>query len=347
VGNCIATSKQEQEEIERIFQGFSAQIEKEMIGDFHKQKKRVIVIAGPTACGKSAFGMALADLCYGEIISADSMQVYREMDIGTAKPSESDMKRVTHHLINTRNLYESYNVVDFYFEARQACQTILKRDNTPIVVGGSGFYLHSLIYGPPSGPPSLPELRQSLEEESERLGLDALFLKLEAIDPEYAMTITRQDKQKIIRGLEICTLTGKPVSKLSWKNRNRPQTYDFRCWFLHRSRDNLYKRIDDRCDEMLRQGFLEEVVKLDQLGLRENLSASQSIGYRQALEYLDSGQNKSDYDLFVNNFKQASRRFAKRQYTWFRKEPLFRWLNLEHDQEIALDIVRQDYESLS
>lgn len=348
MGGCT-TSKltSETKEIERIFLGFTIEAQRQMVADFKKPKKRVIIIAGPTACGKSAFGMGLAELCCGEIISADSMQVYRGMDIGTAKATPEERALVPHHLIDVRNLNESYNVVDFYYEARHCCQQIHSRENTPIIVGGSGFYLHSLIYGPPSGPPSVPELRQSLEEESERLGLDVLYAKLQMIDPDYAKTVTANDKQKIIRGLEIYALTGKKVSKLSWKNRSKPQNYDFRCWFLHRPRENLYARIDSRCDQMLKNGFLEEVIALDKLGLRDNLSAAQSIGYRQALVFLDSQQTKADYDRFVTTFKQASRHFAKRQFTWFRREPLFRWLDLDlHDNEVALEMVRQDYESL-
>jgi tRNA dimethylallyltransferase len=185
-----------------------------------------------------------------------------------------------------------------------------------------------------------------LEDEADRLGSEFLYEKLQQLDPQYAATITKHDKQKIVRAMEIITLTGKKVSKLSWKGRRKPQNYDFRCWFLHRPREILYHRIDKRCDHMIKEGFLEEVIQLDKLGLRQNTSAMQAIGYRQALEFLDSKQSKEDYKRFVETFKQASRKYAKRQFTWFKQEPLFRWLDLDmHDPEVAMEMIRQDYES--
>lgn len=337
----------EKEEIERIFLGFALEAQKQLSSNLQKPKKRVIVLAGPTACGKSAFAMSLAEMLRGEIISADSMQVYRGMDVGTAKPPKVDRELVPHHLIDIRNVTDTFNVVDFYYEARHCCQQVHSRDSIPMVVGGSGFYLHSLLYGPPSGPPSVPEVRKALEEEESRLGSEALYERLKQLDPHYAATITGHDKQKIVRALEIIALTGKKVSKLSWKGRRKPQNYDFRCWFLYRPRDAIYRRIEKRCDEMIANGLLEEVGALDNQGLRTNSSASQAIGYRQALDFLDSGQTPDDYRCFVETFKQASRHYAKRQFTWFRREPLFRWLDLDmHDPEVALEMIRQDYESL-
>lgn len=336
----------EKSEIERIFAGFTVEAQKQLTTKLNKPKKRVIVLAGPTAVGKSALGLSLAKIYGGEIISADSMQVYRGMDIGTAKPSLKEREEVPHHLIDIRDVNENFNVVDFYYEARHCCQLAINRESIPLVVGGSGFYLHSLLYGPPSGPPSVAELRKSLEDECLKLGSAALYARLQQVDPIYANTITKNDAQKIIRALEIVTLTGKKVSKLSWKGRRKPQNYDFRCWFLHRPREILYRRIDERCDMMLLEGLLDEVERLDKAGLRGNTSAAQAIGYRQALQFLDSKRSKEDYKHFVESFKQASRHYAKRQFTWFRKEPLFRWLDLDmHDPEVALDMIRQDYES--
>lgn len=337
----------EKEEIERIFLGFALEAQKQLSSNLQKPKKRAIVLAGPTACGKSTLAMSLAELVHGEIISADSMQVYRNMNIGTAKASKEERERVPHHLIDIRDISESFNVVDFYYEARHCCQQIHSRESVPLIVGGSGFYLHSLLYGPPSGPPSVPELRKSLEDEIEKLGSEVLYERLKHLDPQYANTITKNDKQKIVRALEIVALTGKKVSKLSWQGRRKPQNYNFRCWFLCRPRDSLYRRIEERCDQMIENGFLEEVALLEKQGLRLNSSASQAIGYRQALEFLDSKQTKDDFNCFVEAFKQASRHYAKRQITWFRREPLFRWLDLDmHDPETALEMIRQDYESL-
>lgn len=334
----------EKKEIERIYFGLAIEAQKQIPQSIQNPKKRVIVLAGPTGCGKSAFAMMLADAIGGEIISADAMQVYRGMDIGTAKPTPADMQQVIHHLYDIRDINESFSVVDFYYEARHCCQVVTNRDNVPIVTGGSGFYLHSFLYGPPSGPPSVPEVRKELEKELETLGSKALYERLRQFDPQYASTITPHDKQKIVRALEIITLTGKKVSRLSWKGRLKPQGYDFRCWFLYRPKERLYKMIDDRCDKMLSQGFMEEVIALEKAGLRNNPTASQAIGYRQALDFLQSERTNDDYCHFVEEFKKASRHYAKKQFTWFRREPLFRWLDLDlHDPEVAIDIIRQDY----
>jgi tRNA dimethylallyltransferase len=202
-----------------------------------------------------------------------------------------------------------------------------------------------LLYGPPSGPPSVPEVRKKLEEEYETLGPDALYERLNQLDAPYAATITRNDKQKIVRALEIIQLTGKKVSKLSWKGRRKPQNFDFHCWFIHRPKESLYRRIERRCDRMIEEGLIEEVQNLEKLGIRENSSASQAIGYRQALDYLQTPQTREDFNRFVHDFKQASRNYAKRQLTWFRKEPMFTWLDMEmHDPEVVMDIIKQEYE---
>lgn len=338
----------EKEEIERLYYGIALDIQRQLSANIQKPKNRVIVLAGPTGVGKTAFSIALAKELGGEIISADSMQVYTGMDIGTAKPTPSEREEISHHLIDIRNVTENFNVVDFYYEARHSCQIIHARDNVAIVVGGSGFYLHTLIYGPPSGPPSVSEVRKSIEDEMEKMGSEFLYEKLKHLDLVYANTITKHDKQKIVRALEIIALTGKKVSKLPWAGRQKPQNYDFHCWFLTRPRDQLYKRIDKRCEDMLEAGFLEEVRKLKEAGIESNSSACQAIGYRQALEFLATSQSKEDYLAFVDKFKQASRRYAKRQMTWFRHdhEPLFRWLDLDlHDPEVAMDIVIQDFKA--
>lgn len=336
----------ETENIERLFVGLAVEAHQQIPANLKRKRKKVIVIAGPTGCGKSDLAMQLCHSLPGEIVSADSIQVYRGMDIGTAKPSLEEREAIPHHLIDIRNVNEPFNVVDFYYEARHACQNILSRDKIPIIVGGSGFYIHSLLYGPPSGPPSVPELRKSLEAEMEKLGADALFARLMELDLEYARTITKNDKQKIVRALEIITLTNKKVSKLSWKGRHKPMNYDFRCWFAHRPREVLYKRIEKRCDQMMERGFLAEVEHMLELGIRSNGSAAQAIGYRQALDYLLTKKTKEDYQEFIAAFKKHSRHYAKRQLTWFRnEEPLFRWIDLEvHDPEVVIDIISQDYE---
>lgn len=336
----------EKEDIERIFLGFAVEAQKQMTDDLLVPRKKVIVLSGPTASGKTDFSLKLAKEIQGEIVSADSIQVYCGMDIGTAKVSLEKRKEISHHLIDIRNLSDNFNVVDFYYEARQCCSEIHRKGGVPIVVGGSGFYLHSFLYGPPRGPPSVPQLRRSLQEEMESIGTEALYERLRKLDPQYASTITKNDQQKIIRALEIISLSGDKVSKLSWKGRRNPLNFDFHCWFLYRPKEKLYPRIEKRCEKMLADGFLEEVNKLDKMGIRDNSVASQAIGYRQALDYLKTKQTEKDYHDFMESFKKTSRKFAKRQFTWFRKEPLFRWLDLDmHDPEVAREMVRQDFET--
>jgi tRNA dimethylallyltransferase len=341
---CSIIYKEDQ--IEQIFLSTIREQEQKIPPEVNLRRKRAIILAGPTGTGKSAMAMMMAQAMGGEIISADSMQVYRGMDIGTAKPSKAEQELIPHHLIDIRNVTESFNVVDFYYQAKHICQQIHARDNVPIFVGGSGFYVHSLIYGPPSGPPSVPDLRKDLEESMDKLGPDFMYEKLKKMDPQYAATITKHDRHKIVRALEIISLTGKRVSKYTWKNRKHSPNIDFRCWFLHRPRANLYHRIEKRCDKMIEAGLIDEVRRLDQEGIRKNSTASQAIGYRQTLQYLDSPQTKDDYRYYVDEFKKATRHYAKRQFTWFRREPLFRWIDLDlHDPETAMEIIMQDYET--
>ncbi|MBS1659077.1 MAG: tRNA (adenosine(37)-N6)-dimethylallyltransferase MiaA, partial [Bacteroidetes bacterium] len=246
------------------------------------------------------------------------------------------------------DLEESFNVVEFHKLAHQAIKEILSRGAVPIVVGGTGFYLHALIYGPPSGPPADPELRRKLEEEMERRGAEALYEWLKEKDPVYAATITQRDRHKIIRALEIIVLTHQRVSELPRAEQGHAEHYDFRCWFLHMPKELLYPRIDTRCDRMILQGFLDEVKRLVQEGLVENSTASQAIGYRQALDYLNSSQTPDDWENFVKTFKQASRRYAKRQFTWFRREqPLFRWVDISATPlDVVAELIIQDYEQI-
>ncbi len=309
------------------------------------RKKRVIVLAGPTASGKTELSLLLAQAIGGEIISADSMQVYRGLDIGTAKASPEERALIAHHMIDICDLEESFNVAQYYEEATQAIRDIISRDNVPILVGGSGFYIHSLLYGPPAGPPSIPEVREQLEKQVAELGVEVLYERLQMLDPDYAATISEHDQHKVVRALEIMALSERRVSDFPKSSAKEEREYDFRCWFVYYPREKLYARIEMRCEEMIQKGFLDEVREMDARGLRLNSSASQAIGYRQALQFLDSRQTKEDREQFLAQFKKASRQYAKRQFTWFRKEPLFRWLNIEElDQEKLKELILQDFE---
>lgn len=312
---------------------------------FRHKKKKVIILAGPTGVGKTELSLEIARSLGGEIISADSMQVYRGMDIGTAKISPGEREGIPHHMIDIRDVNESFNVADFYTEAYTCLREIFQRQHVPLVVGGTGFYIHALLYGVPSGPPSVPEVRAKLEDEMDKHGPIALYERLHQLDPDYAITITRNDRHKIIRALEIIALTNQKVSYFSKIHPVEEDQYDFRCWFLYSPKEILYPRIEMRCERMLAQGFLGEVSALEKKGLRQNPSASQAIGYRQALEFLSSDQSEESMGKFIEAFKQASRRYAKRQFTWFRREPLFRWLDVtEHSLDEVAETIIQDYE---
>ena len=309
------------------------------------RKRRILVIAGPTASGKTQLSLSLAQAIGGEIISADSAQVYRGMDIGTAKATPEERATIAHHLIDVADLSEPHNVTDFYKASQAAFKEIIVRENVPIVVGGSGFYIHSLLYGAPHGPPSNPEVRQQLEKQMLELGPEVMYERLQLLDSEYAATISEYDRHKISRSLEIMAISERRVSDFPKPGKLQELDYDFRCWFIYYPRERLYSRIEIRCDEMIRRGFLQEVRDLEKKGLRDNLSASQAIGYRQALEYLESAETEEDLQAFITKFKKASRHYAKRQFTWFRKEPLFRWLDCDaHPPEQLKEIILQDFE---
>jgi len=313
--------------------------------DPDQNKHRIIVLAGPTASGKTDLAISLAEIIGGEIISADSMQVYQKMDVGTAKPTSLQKNKVPHHLIDIVDVKNPFSVVQFCEQAYLALRGIIARKNVPIVVGGTGFYIHSFLYGPPLGPESDPEIRSDLEKKMKMLGPEVMYERLQMIDPDYARTITENDKHKIIRALEIILISKAKVSDIPRSTDIVSKNFDFRCWFVHYPKKELYERIEKRCDKMIEMGLIEEVKRLKEIGLEENRSASQAIGYRQCLDYLRTDQTQEDFKAFVQKFKQASRKYAKRQFTWFRNEKMFRWLDLKkHDIEYVKEVILQDFE---
>ncbi|MEM8727784.1 MAG: tRNA (adenosine(37)-N6)-dimethylallyltransferase MiaA [Chlamydiota bacterium] len=315
--------------------------------DFPICRKRVIVIAGPTATGKTRLSVELARILGGEIISADSVQVYRGMDIGTAKATVEERMEIPHHLIDVCDFSDSFSVVQFYEKAIKICREVRSRGHVPIVVGGTGFYLHALLYGPPQGPPACQEIRAKLEQDLNSYGVEPLYERLCRLDPKYGTTIDRRDRHKIIRGLEIMALTGKRVGDFPKRGvPNRSKDFDFRCWFIYFPREILFSRIEMRCDAMMSRGFIEEVEGLLDRGLEQNLSASQGIGYRQCIAFLSSPKSDDDWERFVREFKKASRRYAKRQFTWFRREPLFHWVDLDiYGYRKTVEMILRDYKS--
>ncbi len=347
--SCTEASAEEVEitkkkNIERVLEQVALNVQMDLQHLFQPHTKRVIVLSGPTGVGKTRLSLELAERLNGEVISADSMQVYRGMDIGTAKATKEEQARIPHHMIDVCDVHESYNVKEFFDASQIAIQDILSRSKVPIIVGGTGFYIHSLIYGPPKGPPSDPAIRALLERDEEKFGIEFLYDKLRNFDPIYAATITASDRHKVLRALEIVEISGKKVSDFSWKIREPLSQYDFRLWFMYMPRPLLYQRLEARCDEMLSSGLLEEVVELDRKGIRNNRTASQAIGYKETLDFLETAKTEADYKDYVTRFKTASRHLAKRQFTWFRKEPHFRWVDVTSiGHEALIDWIHEDY----
>jgi tRNA dimethylallyltransferase len=305
----------------------SVEVQKNLLkSDFIK--KKVVVLAGPTGVGKTEFSLKLAHALNGEIVSCDSMQVYKGMDIGTAKATLAQRLEVPHHLIDILDVTQQYNVVDFYNDAMACLADITHRGKVPIVVGGTGFYIRALLKGPPAGPPSKPELRAKLEEQLDRIGVQGMYDSLYDVDPVYASTISVKDKQKILRALEIIAVTGVNVSGLPRQKEVDEDVFSFLCYFLHRPKQELHQRVEARCEHMLEQKFLEEVKELMAQGILQNSSAKEAIGYRQGIEFLESKRTLEDFRYFKQKFMIASKKYIKRQFTWFKKEPDFEWVDL-------------------
>lgn len=287
-------------------------------------KERLVVILGPTATGKSCCGIELAQRFNGEIISGDSMLVYRNMNIGTAKPSEQELQLVPHHLVNILPPDASYSVADFQQQAAELIRQITERGNLPIVVGGTGLYIKALLEGYQfSSVEENPELRRKLEAFAAEKGNDKLFEWLEKEDPAAAARLHPNDVRRVVRALETA-LSGDSVSQ----EKQQELKYDVAVFGLSMDRDFLYERINRRVDQMLAEGLEEEVRSLLQEGVPPDCLSMKSLGYRQMAEYLTG---KCDYATAVDNIKKGTRHFAKRQITWYKKMPYIQWFTVGRD----------------
>jgi tRNA dimethylallyltransferase len=298
---------------------------------------RVPVLVGPTASGKSAVGVRLAEMLDGEIISADSRQVYRFLDIGTAKPSLQDRRRVPHHFIDEILPDRDFNAGEFGVEGRRRIAEIQGRNRTPIVVGGSGLYVRSLIDGFFEGPGADRDFRARLEATVLEGRVEDLIRELAAIDPEGAAKADPSKPRRIIRALEVFHLTGLPISH---HHINYPVEIPFTPILCGLSWDRqvLYKRINERCEVMLRDGLLDEVERLAGGGYTQELNALNTVGYAEAFAFR---RGEISYDEMVRLFKQNCRRYAKRQLTWFRRDSRIRWFHRDHDgdeRDVAMSI---------
>lgn len=306
--------------------------------------KRVVVIAGPTATGKTRLGVELARRCGGEIVSADSMQLYRGMDIGTAKATAAERAEAVHHMLDVCEPSEDYSVSRYVEEAGAVCDRLLEEGKTPILVGGTGLYIDSLLSGRDfAGRQEGDEgLRRALEADYERLGGEALRERLRAVDPERAEKLHPGDRRRLVRALEVYLLTGRTITEHDAETRARPPRYESLRYVLnYASREWLYARIDRRVDEMVEQGLFGEVEGLLASGLSAECTAMQAIGYKEAVRALRGEISRAEAAALM---KQSSRRYAKRQLTWFKRDKGARWIvwDAEPDFDAAAERILKD-----
>jgi len=305
---------------------------------------KIIVIVGPTAVGKTYVSVELAKKLNSEIISADSMQIYKEMNIGTAKVTEEEKHGITHHMIDFINPDENYSVSDFKNDAENIIDNMILKNNIPIIVGGSGLYVNSLIYDLDFGKAkSDGKFRDYYTYYYKEHGEDALYEKLKKIDPESAEKIHKNNVKRVIRALEVYDITGKKFSELNTDIRKKSNKYDCILVGLSMDRKILYERINQRVDKMLSDGLVEEVRSLMEKGYEKHLVSMQGIGYKEIIEFLEGN---IPLEEAVNILKRNTRRFAKRQYTWFLKDDNVKWFQIEDVKEIDMTL-EKIYEYLS
>ena len=288
------------------------------------QKPKVIVICGPTASGKTALSIELAKKINGEIVSSDSMQIYKDMNIGTAKPTIEEMQGIKHYLIDFIAPDKRYSVAEYKKDAENAIEEILKKGKNPILVGGTGLYIDTLIYGIEYPTIEFDEkYRQELEEREKKEGLINLYEEAKKIDEEAVKKISKNDKKRILRILEIYHATGKNKTEQELISRQKGPKYDYKVFAINMDRETLYNRINKRVDIMLENGLVKEVKKLLEK-YKEFPTSMQGLGYKEVKEFLE---NKISKEEMIDKIKQESRRYAKRQITWFKKNKQTIWIN--------------------
>ncbi|EAY29145.1 tRNA (adenosine(37)-N6)-dimethylallyltransferase MiaA [Microscilla marina] len=282
--------------------------------------KYLLVVVGPTAVGKTTLCIRLAQHFDTEIVSADSRQFYREMAIGTAKPTSEELAQAPHHLIDSQSIMDDYNVGDYEKDALVCLEDIFARKQVAILTGGSGLYIQAVCDGIDEMPEVAPEIRAQLMGRLQQEGLEPLLQQLEQLDPVYYQQVDQANPHRVVRALEVCLSTGQPYSSFRKKNKvQRP--FNILKIGLERDREELYERINLRMDLMLEQGLLEEVKALYPY---KNHNALQTVGYKEIFDYMD---NKHDWDEAVRLLKRNSRRYAKRQMTWFRRDEEIHWFS--------------------
>lgn len=289
------------------------------------ERRPLVILTGPTAVGKSELSVLLAERIGGEIISADSMQVYRGMDIGSAKITKEQMRGIPHHLLDILEPSEEFNVVLFQQKAKQAMDGIYERGHIPILVGGTGFYIQAVLYDIDfTENDEDTACRIKLEKYAEEHGNKALYEKLREVDPKACESIHENNVKRVIRALEFHEKTGQKISEHNETERNKQSPYNFAYFVLNDDREKIYQNIDKRVDEMLRQGLEQEVLTLFQKGYTQKMVSMQGLGYKEMLSYL---QGECSLEEAVYIIKRDTRHFAKRQLTWFRRERNVIWID--------------------
>lgn len=299
-------------------------------------KPKIIVICGPTASGKTSLSIELAKKINGEIISADSMQIYKDMNIGTAKPTIEEMQGIKHYLLDFVSPDERYSVADYTKDAKKAIEEILKKGKTPIIVGGTGLYIDSLIYGIEYQEIQFDEkYRKELEIKADQNGLQELFEEAKKIDPKAVEKISPNDKKRILRILEIYNATGKTKTEQNIESRQKEVEYDYHVYALNWDRQVLYDRINKRVDIMIQNGLIQEVKNILKK-YNKFPTAMQGLGYKEVVAYLNGEYTEEE---MIEKIKMESRRYAKRQLTWFRKNKQTIWLDGANDMQNNIDII--------
>ncbi len=306
------------------------------------EQKKLVILGGPTAVGKSDISVKLAKKIGGEVISADSMQVYKGCDIGSAKLSPEEMEGVPHYLIDVLDPTEEFDVARFQQMAKEALETIYSHGHIPILVGGTGFYIQALLYDIDfTEQEKDAACREQLKQYADEHGEEALHEKLAQVDPEAAEAIHPHNVKRVIRALEYYQQSGEKISAHNKQEREKKSPYDFRYFVLTDDRERLKARIDARVDQMIEDGLVEEVRKLKEAGCKEDMTSMQGLGYKEILDYLNGACSLEEA---VCRIKQSTRRYAKRQLTWFRREPDVIWIDRSQyaDENAVLQVILQN-----
>ena len=291
---------------------------------------QLVTIIGPTAIGKTGLAIKIAEFYKTEIVSADSRQFYRELNIGTAKPSSSELSKIKHHLINNKSIHEQYNINDFEKDAIESINSIFKKNKVAVLVGGSGLFINSVLYGLDEIPAIDENIRNSLYSDMDSLGIKVLQEKLKLLDPNSYDNIDIDNPRRLIRALEVTIGSGKPYSSFLKKTK-KTRNFNVITIGLNQDRAELYEKINTRVDNMIKDGLIDEVKGLYEL---KNLKTLNTIGYSEVFKYIDGIYSK---DECINEIKKNTRRYAKRQLTWFKSIKNVKWVSPNYDLKDVLN----------